>query len=433
MFYTQYTQAGFTSDLAQSLSDPNHVYWAQDELNRALNEALLVWGALTSYWTTRATFSTLATPTPFYDLNAEFPLLRARNYTIGDLTKEIQYHLFEPPNGVSGTGMTDQFTIGQITNSLVRRRNEFVIDSRIPLTTTLVSGPTPPANQVLLNQSVALIARAAWIDAYTGKVNPLRRTDSYAAQSYQPLWNLNPGRPYGYSQAEAMPGTMNLIPPPTLAGSIHLTWAQTVQLAISDSTTLQVPDEFASAIKYGTLHDILSTNAQGFDPIRSKYAAERYDQILEVAAQHRSVIQVRRDNKLIGLDTLASLDSRKPYWQTGTGIPVTAACAYDLLAFYRVPGAAYTISCDLAQSAPLPQLPSDYIQLGSEEIAYIFDYCRHILQIKVGGVEFVQSMPLLDNFTKGAAQRTKLITFKARYFTPLFSQSQKEEQQAPAA
>lgn len=432
MPYTQYTQAGFTSDLAQSLSDPNHVYWAQDELNRALNEALLQWGALTSYWTTRATFPSAAN-VPFYDLSTIFPLLRARNYTMGDLTKEIQYHLFEPPNGVSGAGMTDQFTIGQITSSLARRRNEFVIDSRIPLVYATIPGPTPLANQVTLNQSVALIARAAWIDGYTGKVSPLRRTDSFAAQSYQPVWNLTPGRPYGYSQAEAMPGTMNLIPPPAAVGSIHLTWAQTLQLAIADSTSFAIPDEFAAAIKYGTMHDILSTNAQGFDPIRSKYAGERYDQILSIAAQHRSVIQVRRDSKLLGLDTLASLDSRKPYWQTSTGIPGTAACAYDLLAFYRVPNGIYQIACDVAQSAPLPQLPSDYIQLGPEEMPYIFDYCRHILQIKVGGVEFVQSMPLLDNFLQGASQRSKLITYKARYFTPLFSQSQKEEQQVPAA
>lgn len=432
MPYTQYTQSSFTAELAQILSDPNHVYWAQDELVRALNEAMLLWGAITSYWTIRSTFTT-SSGAPFYDLAAQFPALRARTYTFDDLTKEMQYHLLEPPSGVAGTGMTDQFTIGQITNSLSRRRNEFVIDSRIPLTFAVIPGPVPPANQVTLSQSVALIARAAWIDTATGKITPLRRTDSFAAQSYRPNWNLTPAKPYGYSQVEAMPGTMNVIPPPIAAGSIHLTYAQTLQLSVAAATPFLVPDELVCALKYGALNDVLCTNSQGFDPIRSKYCEERYSSLLDLAVLHRSVIQVRVSNKLMPLDTLASLDSHKPYWQTATGIPQIAACAYDLLAFYKVPNSAYTITCDLVQSAPIPHLPGDFIQLGPEEMPYIFDYCRHVLQIKVGGVEFVQSMPLLDNFLKGATQRSKLITYKARYLTPLFSQSQKEEQEAPAA
>jgi hypothetical protein len=432
MSYTQYTQATFTADLAQMLSDPTHVYWAQDELNRVLNEALLLWGALTSYWTTRSTFPTAA-GVPFYDLNAQFPNLRARKYTFDDLTKEIQYHLYEPANGVTGTGMTDQFTIGQITSALARRRNEFVIDSRIPLTFTTIPAPAPPANQVTLSQSVALIARAAWIEAASGIVTPLRRTDSYAAQSYSPYWNLNPAKPYGYSQVEAMPGTMVLIPPPINAGSIHLTYAQTLQLSIAGGTSFQVPDELVMALKYGALNDILCTNAQGFDPIRAKYCEERYDSLIELAALHRSIIQVRLGNALLPLDTLISLDAHKPFWQTGTGTPQIAVCAYDILAFHKVPGSAYTITCDLVQSAPLPQLPNDFIQLGPEEIPYIFDYCRHVLQLKLGGVEFVQSMPLYDNFQKGAQQRSKLIQYKARYLTPLFSQPRREEQEAPAA
>jgi hypothetical protein len=141
--YTQTTRAGFRTELAQALNDTGNVYWAADELNRALNEALLCWGALTSYWTTRGIFPTVAS-TPFYDLSVQLPALRARAYTFDDLTKEIQYHLLEPAAGVVGTGMTDQFSIGQITSALARRRNQFVIDSRIPLTFTTVPAPAPP-------------------------------------------------------------------------------------------------------------------------------------------------------------------------------------------------------------------------------------------------------------------------------------------------
>lgn len=431
-FYSQYTQATFTAELAQALSDPNHVYWKQDELNRALNEALLLWGALTSYWTVRDVFPTVAL-TPFYDLSAKFPLLRSRAYTFDDLTKEIQYHLYEPASGVSGAGMTEQFTIGQITSALARRRNQLVIDTRIPLTTGTVNAPSPPIPTVALNQSVALITRAAWIDAATGIVTPLRRTDSYAAQSFSPVWNLNPGRPYGYSQAEAMPGTVTLVPPPAGLGSIHLTYAQTLNLAVAAGTSFAVPDEFAFAIKYGALYEVLSTNSQGFDPIRTKYCAERYKAGIELAAMHRSLIQARANDVLLPLSTLADLDSIRPFWQTGSGTPSVAACAYDLLAFFRVPNSVYSITCDLCQSAPLPVAAGDPVPIGREELPYLFDYCRHILSIKLGGVEFVQSMPLYDNFIKGASQRSQLINVKARYLTPLFTSPQLQESESNAA
>lgn len=430
--YTQTTRAAFTAALAQALNDPAHIYWAQDELDRALNEALLLWGALTSYWTTSSDFPTVAN-TPFYDLHDQFPLLRARNTTMGDLTKEIQYHFYEPASGVSGVGMTDQFTIGQITSALIRRRNQFVLDSRIPLTFFTFPAPVAPDYTLQLGNDIAAITRAAWIDTNNGVVTPLRRTDTFAAQAFHHLWNLRPGKPFSYSQAEAMPGTMLLIPPPAAAGSVHLTYVQTIGMNVGDTVRFLVPDEFAWALKYGAMYEILATNSQGYDPIREKYCLERYNAGIELTAQHRSIMRVRSNDIPLPLATLHDLDSGKPTWQTTRGAPRIAACAYDLLAFYRVPDRAYTITCDLSQSAPLPATPADYIQLGTEELQYLMDYCRHILQIKLGGTEFVQSMPLYDNFIKGATQRSRLIGIKARYLTPLFTSPSQEEQELPAA
>lgn len=432
MAYSQQTRVSFTTELSQALNDPNNVYWSVDELNRALNEALLLWGALSSYWTTRQVFPTVAS-TPFYDLNAQFPTYRARTYTFDQLTTEIQYHLLEAPGGVGGVGMTDQFTIGQITSALSRRRNQFVVDSRIPLSVATIPAPAPPINTIQLDNAVALITRCSWKDTATGIITPLRRTDSFSAQSLSPIWNLNPGKPYSYSQLEAMPGTIVLIPPPLAVGTVDLVYVRTLALTIAPSTIFAIPDEFAWALKYGALYETLSTNSQGYDPIRSRYAMERYSAGIELAAQHRSLIQVRSNDKLLSLSTLAALDSGVPTWQTGTGTPKIAACAYDLVAFNRVPNGVYSITCDLVQSAPLPVLAGDYIQIGREEMPYIFDYCRHILQFKVGGTEFVQSMPLYDNFLKGAAQRSKFLGVKARYLTPLFTTPSMEEAENPAA
>ena len=109
MPYSHITLAQLRAEIAALLGDSANVYWSADEIDRAVKEALLLWGLLTSAWKERGQFPTVAN-TAFYDLSAQLPLLFTRTYTLGDLTKEIQYHLLEPANGTSGLSMTSQFS-----------------------------------------------------------------------------------------------------------------------------------------------------------------------------------------------------------------------------------------------------------------------------------------------------------------------------------
>jgi hypothetical protein len=423
------TEDQFIADLAQAMGDPDFVFWSSDEHRRAFHEALLVWGAHTPYWTNTGTFTTVAN-TPFYDLSVKLPTLRPRAYTFDNLHTEIQYHILEPPMGVAGGGVgaTDQFTLAQIDSALSGTRNEFVIDAKLPLTFGTFFAASN--NTLTLDQSIAVIARAAWIDTATGIVTPLRRTDPYAAQAFSPLWNMNPGKPYAYSQAQAMPGTLTLVPPQRADGSVHLTYAQTLNLdSFTGTTTFAIPDEFAWAIKYGALGYMLGTHSPPYDPLRAKYCNARYDNAVEIAALHHSVIRVRINGKPVPLATVAELDDGKPFWQTGTGVPSVAAASYDLLSFYRVPSGSFTVSVDLVQAAPLPATGASFINIGRDEINYIYDYCRHILTWKMGGEEFVSTMPLYDSFLAGAAKRNSLIATKVRYLSSLFARADETDAQ----
>jgi hypothetical protein len=123
---------------------------------------------------------------------------------------------------------------------------------------------------VQLDNSVALITRAAWIDGASGVVTPLRRTDTFGAQSYNPVWNLDPGTP---SPTPRQRTCREADPDPAALGfrvrPSH--YAQTLNLAVASGTSFAVPDEFAWAVKYGAMQEILATNSQGYDPIRSRY------------------------------------------------------------------------------------------------------------------------------------------------------------------
>lgn len=453
--YSQTTLGALVADISEAMQDPSNTYWSADEVKRGINEALLWYGALTTYFTDQANFSTVALQ-PFYDLSVQFPTLRRRTITFDQLVKEIQYHFLEPAVGLPATGMTQQFDIQQITAALARKRNEFVLDARLPfqvgtfaVTSTgltwdqasmtwdeeplpwdslgAISGP------IALDQSVALIQRAAWQGTGTLVWNTLRREDAWSAQSFNPLWNIAPGTPFAYSMAEVAPGELQFIPPPVAGGTLQLVYVATLDLIVAPTTTFAVPDEFALAIKYGAMYEALSTDNKGYDPIRARYCLERYRAVVQMAREHKSILRVRVGNRPIPLDVMSNLDGLRPFWQNKFGKPDYAACAFDFLELANTPNGVYSITCDVSSAAHLPVLDADPVDIGREELPFIIDYVRHILSFKLGGQEFLSSLPLYDNFLAGAAQRNKLLSDKARYLTALFAQPAKEQEIVPAA
>src|SRR5690349_6666012 len=96
------------AEIAALQDDPTFIQWAAQEIRYGVVEALRFWGALTSYWRQRGAFNT-AGGVPWYDLSVQLPTLRPRTVTFNDIAIEIDYHCFELPGGVSGTGLTSQF------------------------------------------------------------------------------------------------------------------------------------------------------------------------------------------------------------------------------------------------------------------------------------------------------------------------------------
>lgn len=446
MSYAQITLAQLAAQISNELEDPTNVFWALDEIYRTINEALLYWGALTSYWRDRATFPTSSTSS-VYDLSsttstsAALSLLRSRLYTFGNLANEIQYHLLEPTGGIAA-GSSKQFTPALIGSILKNRRNEFCIDTQNPLTyASFAVAGVGVDGRFDLDSAIASVMRASWADSVSniGSTQSLKREDAWTADKYNPLWTAAPGVPNAYSTAETKPIQIQFIPAPANSGTLNLIHVSSLNLTVVDATSFAVPDEWVHALKYGTMYELLSTYSEGFDPIRSQYCLERYNQYLRIAGLNRSLLRVQRADtpyRPIPLDIFSNLDSFRPFWETRAGAtPDYAACAFDLLALSPVAqaGTSVNVQCDVVRSAPLPVLTTDYVQIGREEISYIVDLCRHVLSFKLEGAEFVATMPLYDNFIRGAQKQNKQLMDKCQYFTPLFGQPKTQSLAQPAA
>jgi hypothetical protein len=433
MPYDQFTQASFIAQISAFMEDQTNVYFPYDEIARALNEALYHWGSLTSYWRNRGTFNTQPL-TPFYDLADQLPLLRTRTYTVDAICREVQYALFEISSGVSGTGLTQQFTAGQIVSAVIAAADQFNLDATMPLSFNLFPGPASPDGRITLTEDIVTVTRVAWQDSLTRIWTLLRREDEFSAQSISPQWNLNPGQPYAYAMATAPPLTLQILPGPLNNGQLHILYSETLNLTpTGPSSTLDIPDEFALAVKWYALYLLLNSYAECFDAYRAKYAFERYQQIIAVSHDLRSLNRVQINGNLVPLDTYWNLDAAMPAWMNMTGTPGYVATSFDILTLVPVSKGGDSVLCDVVQSAPIPLKPTDYIPLGREELSYISDYVRHILSFKIGGSEFGSSFPLYDNFIAGAKQRNGLLSTRVRYLTALFGQAEYNEALLPTA
>lgn len=433
MAYNQTTLADLTSQIGDILDDPAGVYWTTTEKTYAIWEFLRFWGATTSYWRTRGEFS-LTPGQPYYELSVQLPTLRSRSYTLNQLVQEMQYHLLEAPNGISGAGMSGQVSISSILNAVQRARNQFVLDALLPYTVPAsnIAISDSPDGLVQLPSSCIYLHRAAWIDRQSGTYTNLWRQDAWDVDHSTPLWTIDPATPQCYSESQLAPIQMQLAPVPIAVGDLELITIDSFDIDMTDpNATFNVPDEWVHAVKYCALSDVLGADSQLNDPMRAQYAQMRYDQSMNLIRDVKSMTRAMIGNVPLTIDSFAALDSSLPTWRNQPGKPFISGVQYDFLALAPVPDQAYSVTVDVVQSAPIPTDSTSYIQLGYEDLDNLLDYCTHYLLFKCGGTNFQSTFAGYDSVMKQIAARGQINKVKIQYLDAVFGQGQKDQRERP--
>lgn len=432
--YAQVTLSQLQAQISALIDDQSQVFYVPLELQYAISESLYVWGALTSYWRQRAAFPVKpADLSPFYNLSTLIPQYRARTTTLQNLTQQIQFHLLENPSGITGTGMSGQVSITTILNAIQRARNRFCLDTHLPNTVhpNFTSSP-PPDGLVAFPQSSVFVHRASWQDS-GGQWANLWRQDAWSFDKATYQWPTQPGFPEAYSEAELAPLQLQIYPPPLNAGNLEAITVDSLTLDLTNPNALiGVPDEWAWAVKFAALEDILTAGGQITDDLRAQYCAQRYKQAVTFAKDARTVIRLTANGNPLAIDSMAAIDAGYPYWRNQPGFPQVAGIMYDLVCVPPVIGA-LSIGVDLVQSAPVPVNPADFIPIGEENLEDLVSYVVNYVMLKCGGNEFKTTMPMFDDFLRAVSVRKGVNAAKIKYFEPLFGTWQREEAMRPDA
>lgn len=404
--YAHITYAQLQTELTNRLDDLSNVFWSVPEIQLYLLEALRSWQAFAHFWRDRMTFSTIAN-TIFYDLTQQTGTLLPLTVKDSDLCSVMLYHLLEPQLNAGTYVGTDMFQLADFTKALERRRNQFLLEAGMVLTRQVLNWPAPPISRSPIDDRTIALRRVAWIDP-GGVFTTLWRSSEWSASAYNRGWENAPGvAPSEYSTAAEPSVTLQVIPPPQNSGQVELlSILAGATLNPSVGVLLGIPDDFSWVVKWGALADMLRKTGQSHDELRASYCEQRYNEGVALALVHTSAVQGLINGAQAQIQAVKSFDTFNTNWQNvAAGKPTDLALAsWNMLAVSPQPdNVGYSVTLDLVRNAVLPVNAGDLIQLGREELDAILDLAEHLAMFKIGGNEFMETVPLYQNFQRVAA------------------------------
>lgn len=408
MPYTYISLAQARTQLASRLYDPNNKFWSDLEKNAYLIEALRTWNAYSNFWRAEFTLDPVD-GTVWYDITdlAVAPnSLRPQTVLDSDIYKLIQYHFLEPATGATWTGST-QFTAADLRNALQRRRDEILSGAGSHITRALY--PAVPG-RTFMADTVIDVRRVAWIPVEDfGYVNsPLWKDDNFALESYENDYTTRePGTPSTYQQSAQPPLSFDTDIAPAVPGEYEVLSVNAgANLNAAGGEVINLPNDFTWVAKFGAMADLLNRDSNARDVNRARYCNLRYAQGMAMLARSAVVISGRINNLPLGVDSAQNTDNYRIGWQGETaGIPeLIITAGLNMIGLAPTPDdSAISITLSVVQNAPIPEDDSDKVQVGRDELDVILDYAVHLASFKMGGTEFVATIPLFQRFLKQAS------------------------------
>ncbi len=195
---------------------------------------------------------------------------------------------------------------------------------------------------------------------------------------------------------------------------------------------LSIPDDWSWLVKWGALQDLLGGESNAKDALRANYAQKRFAEGLQFLANASSVIALQVEDVPLFVDGVTNGDRFNVGWQAlAAAYPSSAYLAGLNMMAFPLADAAYGALVSVVQNAPIPVNPSDFIQISRDDFDVILDYAQHIALFKVGGQEFIRTIPLYQNFLARAATYNQKLRVMGTFEWSEYSISRIDEERNP--
>lgn len=449
--YNYITLAQAKAQLAMRLYDPTMQFWTAAELGDYILESLRTWNALTGYWRSDFTFPPVALTT-WYDIPSLANSTRPITQRDTDIYRLLEYHLLEPATGVNPWTGSSQFSASDLidavnrcqdellslTGCTVTQRNVSAIAGRIELPDTVIDVRRMAYLPTTLGTPYSFGAYSAGL--YGGTPLPSGSVvwpeDTWAEQSFNRDYTIRPaGTPSQYLMTTQPPISFDTDRPPAFAGSYDLLTVESGNaFGPTVAMPLSVPDDWAHVVKWGALADLLTRESNARDPLRAKYASQRYRMGVKLLSAAPAILAARLGNVPLDIDAVRSADLYRTGWQAEAPGQPNAMLTSGLNRFALAPipdAGTYSAMLTVVRNAPVPVADGDPVQVSRDDLDAVLDYAQHLAAVKMGGAEFTATMPLFSGFLDQAETYGLKLAEIAEFTSTIFGQSSREDQVNP--
>jgi hypothetical protein len=406
--YNYITFAQLIAALLQRLQDIAGAYTSAAEAQVYVKEALRVYNANTATWNQAYQFD-FAPGDAWKSLNvAGSP--RQRTVTDSDVYTQMEYMLLEPASGSVWTG-TKQFNITNFAQALQFRR-----DALLQLTganvVRLLAYATANSQITVLTDSTLDLRRVRWIpDSTTSSVNPyaLDREDVTSVDAYGDLLPIEGGSPDSWMITANTPLQFSCSQPPNVPGQWDMLalYAENA-LAPPAVSVLGLPDDWCWVAMYGALADCLSNSPEATDQLRAKYCQQRYDHGVKAMMTLPWLIRASIASLPVDTPSFREMDSFAQNWENtwSPSDPQVVVGGMDFIALAPF-AQTVTVSSILTLVGNAPVDPAKPVQLTRDAVDAVLNYAQHLASFKMGGADFMATMPLYHQFEQYCASQNR--------------------------
>jgi hypothetical protein len=326
---------------------------------------------------------------------------RARTVRDSDIQTQMEYMLLEPPTGLVWTG-TAQFNTTSLSQALNFRRDELLLLTGANPVRKIINSPTN-AYRTTLSDSTLDVRRVRWIpDSTMTALKPyaLGRGDVISGDAYGDLLSIQPGAPDEWRIIGNSPLAFDVSCPINMPGQWDMILLYSEDAFIPPTpSNIGLPDDWAWVAMYGALADVLSQSPEATDLLRAKYCAQRYELGKQSMMALPWLLRAQVASLPVGTPSFTEMDAYAQNWEQSwpSGDPQIVVGGMDLVALAPfATGSTVSTVLTVVGNAPVDQ--TQPVQLSRDAVDQVLNYAQHLAAFKMGGAEFLATIPLYQQF-----------------------------------
>lgn len=416
--------ADFKSLLIKQSGDAEAIYWTLTDWDLIIKEALLTFGVISGYWKEQILIET-NTAKQFYNLLIEDDVKTGfDNIKIGLTYQDIVNWII-----IDLLGYEDISSDNEIRNLITNAINDFQSETKLILDRqryNIIVG-----QNITISSDVLDIVKAYYIDS-NGLYYSLQLTDENNLHLVKGKYTLDQGRPKFYSLSNLSSQIIDLFPKPSENGYLELIYVKGKDLPEDFIANCLIPNNLVPYLKYKLEADLFSKDGISNDPYRAEYCTKRWIEGLLIGKNYSTII----NSKLNGINKIPSslqdFDSFRYGWlndrETITKkINSLALAGYNILALNRMPTNVYSLLLEVISNAPINNAE---INLRSDYIPYLLDYCLHLSSIRDGIAAINKTATNLESFIKISVEHNQYLQQRKITYLDLLQKSKYPIRQA---